>query len=349
MQYKKHTISRLTMPYPLGTLVRNGERCVVAATEDHGPIMIARPPYGEAAEMVPGPGGCMALVADEEQPGTLYAIMGCFIGYKFQSGGIYRIGPEPGNAAEKLIGLPFAHRIDLVDRGGTRYMIAATLAADKSEPSDWSRPGTLYASRVPRQTGEVWNLVPVLEGIHRNHGLLVSPFMGRRSVLVSGTEGLFAADLEASGDDWGFRQVIGREISEIAVSDVDGDGKDELITIEPFHGNSVSVYKPASGQWQKVWEAELDFGHCLLAGKINGAPSILVSNRAGSRDLLLFQFDGHSARGDADFAEPQRFVVDPGAGSANMLVMSHDGADCIFAANQVAGEIVSYIPVTAAG
>jgi hypothetical protein len=29
--------------------------------------------------------------------------------------------------------------------------------------------------------------------------------------------------------------------------------------------------------------------------------------------------------------------------------MSHDGADCIFAANQVAGEIVSYIPVTAAG
>jgi hypothetical protein len=347
MQFKKYSISSLTMPYPLGTLVRNGERCVVAATEDHGPIMIARPPYQEAMEMVPGPGGCMALVADEEQPGTLYAIMGCFIGYKFQSGGIYRIGPEPGNPAEKVIGLPFAHRIDLVDRGGTRYLIAATLAADKSEPSDWSRPGTLYASRVPRRAGEAWNFVPVLEGIHRNHGLLVSRFMGRRSVLVSGTEGLFAADLEASGDDWSFRQVMSREISEIAVSDVDGDGKDELITIEPFHGNSVRVYKLASGQWRKAWEAELDFGHCLLAEKINGIQSILVSNRGGSRDLLLFQFDGHAARGAAGVAEPLRHVVDPGAGAANMLVMRHNGVDHIFATNQAAGEIVCYVPVTA--
>lgn len=347
MQFKKHSISRLNMPYPLGTVVRNGERCVVAATEDHGPIRIAQPPYREAIEMVPGPGGCMALVEDEERPGTLYAIMGCFTGYKFQSGGIYQIGPEQANEAEKLIDLPFAHRIDFVDRGGTRFLIAATLAADKSEPSDWSSPGSLYASRVPRQTGEGWNLVPVLKGIHRNHGLLVARFMGLRSVLVSGTEGLFAADLDASSGDWGFRQVMSQEISEIAVSDVDGDGMDELITIEPFHGNYVRVYKPASRQWRMAWEAELDFGHCLLAGKINGAQSILVSNRAGSRDLLLFQFDGHSARGAAGIAEPRRYVVDPGAGAANMLVMSHNGVDHIFATNQAAGEIVSYVPVNA--
>jgi hypothetical protein len=291
----------------------------------------------------------MALVADEERPGTLYAIMGCFTGYKFQSGGIYRIGTEPGNAAEKVIDLPFAHRIDLVHRGNNRFLIAATLAADKSEPSDWSRPGSLYASRVPRQKGEGWSLVPVLEGIHRNHGLLVARFMGRRSVLVSGTEGLFAADLDASGGDWGFRQLMSQEISEIAVSDVDGDGTDELITIEPFHGNYVRLYKLVSGQWRKVWEAELDFGHCVVAGKINGAQSVLVSNRAGSRDLLLFQFSGNAARAAAGIAEPLRYVVDPGAGAANMLVMNHNGTDGIFATNQAAGELVCYVPMTDAG
>jgi hypothetical protein len=344
MEFKKHTLAKLHMPYPLGIVVRNGKRCVVGATEDHGPIMLAQPPFREAVEMVPGPGGCMALVADNERPDTLFTVMGCFLGYKFQTGGVYRIGPEPGNTAEKIIDLPFAHRIDFVDRGGTRFLIAATLAAAKSDPAEWSKPGSLYASRVPRAAGESWELTPVLEGIHRNHGLLVAQFMGRRSVLVSGAEGLFAADLGSGGDDWAFRQVVSREISEIAVSDIDGDGAEELITIEPFHGNCARVYKQVSSRWQLAWETELAYGHCLLAGTLNGVRTILVSNRAGSRDLLLFQFEAPRAGGAKGITSPKRHVVDPGAGAANMLIVSHEGTDRIFATNQAAGEIVSYTP-----
>jgi hypothetical protein len=293
--------------------------------------------------MVPGPGGCMALVPDNERPDTLFAIMGCFVGYKFQTGGVYRISPDPGSAAERIIDLPFAHRIDFVNRGGTRFLIAATLAADKRDAADWSRPGSLYASRVPRAPGESWELTPVLEGIHRNHGLLAARFMGRRSVLVSGTEGLFAADLDSGGADWAFQQVLSREISEIAVSDIDGDGDEELITIEPFHGNSIHIYKLVGSRWQLAWETGLEFGHCLLAGMLNGVRTILVSNRAGNRDLLLFEFNASPARGRG-IADPKRHVVDPGAGAANMLVVSHEGADRIFSTNQAAGEIVSYTP-----
>jgi hypothetical protein len=344
MEFKKHSLAKMHMPYPLGIVVRSGKRCVVAATEDHGPIMLARPPFREAVEMVPGPGGCMALAADNERPDELFAIMGCFVGYKFQTGGVYRIGPEPENAAEKIIDLPFAHRIDFVDRGGSRFLIAATLAADKSDPADWSKPGCLYAARVPRAAGESWELAPVLEGLHRNHGLLVARFMGRRSVLVSGSEGLFAADLDSEGKDWSFQQVLSQEVSEIAVSDIDGDGAEELITIEPFHGNSARVYKRVSSRWQLAWETELEFGHCLLAGMLNGDRIILVSNRAGSRDLLLFEFDASPAGGAKGIADPKRHVVDAGAGAANMLIVSHEGTDRIFATNQAAGEIVAHTP-----
>src|SRR5208337_2410099 len=133
MEFKKHSLVKIRMPYPLGVVMRNGKRCVVGATEDHGPIVLAEPPFTEAGEMVPGPGGCMALVADSERPDTLFAIMGCFVGYKFQTGGIYRIDPQQGSPAEKIINLPFAHRIDFVERGGTRFLIAATLAADKQD------------------------------------------------------------------------------------------------------------------------------------------------------------------------------------------------------------------------
>jgi len=342
MEFRKHSLVKLQMPYPLGVVVRNGKRCVVSATEDHGPIVLAEPPFHQAVEMVPGPGGCMALVADSEQPDTLFAIMGCFVGYKFQTGGVYSISTAREGAAEKIIELPFAHRIDFVTRHGTRFLIAATLAADKRDASDWSRPGTLYASRVPGAAGEKWELVPVLEDIHRNHGLLTARLMGRRSVLISGAEGLFAADLDSAGADWGFRQVLGQEVSEIAVSDIDGDGIDELITIEPFHGNALRLYKRAGGKWQLAWEAGLEYGHCLLAGMLNGVRSILVSNRAGNRDLLLFEFaDSPGGRGTPD---PKRRVVDQGAGAANMLVVSHDGTDRIFSTNQAAGEIVSYTP-----
>ena len=282
----------------------------------------------------------MALVTDAEQPGELYAIMGCFPGYKFQTGAIYRIRREAGQwVSTKLVDLPFAHRIDFVTRGGSRYLMAASLAAFKKDPADWSQPGCLYACRVPKHSGEKWVLAPVLEGIHRNHGLLVARLSGRKSLLVSGTEGLFAADLEQTGSSWVFDPVLKDEVSEVVVYDVDGDGQDELVTIEPFHGNFLRVYRRVSGRYEKAWEGELAFGHGLMAGKLAGAPGILVSNRAGSQDLVLFQFAPTKGRG---LSEPVRTVVDAGAGAANMLILGSAGADLILATNQTAGEIAVY-------
>ena len=112
-------------------------------------------------------------------------------------------------------------------------------------------------------------------------------------------------------------------------------------TIEPFHGNSLCLDRDHSGGWSKAWESGLDFGHCLLAGTVARAPSIIVSNRAGSRDLLMFQFE-QSRRGVNRFAHPNRAVIDAGAGAANMLLVRHGGTDLIFAANQGAGEIAVY-------
>ncbi len=125
----------------------------------------------------------------------------------------------------------------------------------------------------------------------------------------------------------------------MAVFDIDGDGVDELITIEPFHGNTLRAYRRSGKSWSPFWDAELEYGHGVLAGMFDGKRSILVSNRGGSRNLLLFQFDDGSAR-------PTRIVVDDGAGAANLLVVGHGaraGRDRLFAANQAAGEIAMYM------
>ncbi len=345
MKFEKRSLCALKMPYSLGTIFLNGERCVVGATEDHGPVMLIRPPFQEATQMVPGPGGCMALVEDSERPGELFAVMECFVGYQFQNAGVYHVRAGAAGlpwSATKIFGLPFAHRIDFLNKGGIRYLVAATLTSGKDNPSDWSRPGSVYASPVPLVRTDPWEVSPILEGIHRNHGLLITQFMAKRSVLVSATEGLFAADVETPGREWEFHQVLGSPVSEIAVFDVDGDGRDELITIEPFHGNSLCVYRQDSRGWQKAWETELSYGHCLLAGLFRQAPSILVSNRDGNRDLVLYRFEGSVVQGKSRLLSPSRIVVDAGAGAANMLALRHDGTDLIFATNQAGGEIALY-------
>ena len=339
MTFDKTVIHHMNMPYAIGTLGFGTEHSVVCATEDHGPVVRIAPPFRQARAFLPGPGGCMALVSDPERSGELYAVMGCFVGYKFQGGGIYwtRAPHEGECTAVRILDLPFAHRIGLARRGAARYLLAANLAADKKDAADWTSPGGVYAARLDGVADTPLQLQPVLTGIHKNHGFLMANLEGKPSLLIGAAEGLIAVDLGAGATDkeWPSRQVLAQETSELAVFDVDGDGADELITIEPFHGNTLRAYRKSGKSWKAFWDAELEFGHCVLAGMFDGGRSIIVSNRAGNRDLLLFQFD-------ADSAKPRRVVVDAGAGAANMIVLGHGGRDHLFAANQAAGEIVMY-------
>jgi len=334
MRFEATVIHRMGMPYALGTFQGKAGVSVVCATEDHGPAVVSQPPYASARTLVDGPGGCMALVSDPDAPAELWAVMGCFVGYRFQGGGIYRIrGGELSRAAD----LPFAHRIGVVRRGGSRLLVAANLAADKKDAADWTRPGAVYAAELGAPEGRLV-LEPVLEGVHRNHGFLVTQLEGKDCVLIGCAEGLFALDLEAGGPGWTSRQVLPQEVSEVAVADLDGDGADELVTIEPFHGSALRVYHRSGKRWEPFWEAEISFGHCVLAGAFQGQQSVLVSNRTGSKDLLLFQFSRENP------SRPARVVVDAGAAAANMLVLRWDGRDRIFSANQAAGALVMYTP-----
>ena len=96
------------------------------------------------------------------------------------------------------------------------------------------------------------------------------------------------------------------------------------------------AYRRTTGGWQAFWETELDFGHCVLAGTFDGRPGVIVSNRAGSKSLLLFQF------GAGGSMPPRKIVVEEGVGAANMLVLPRAGGDLLFAANQAAREIAVY-------
>jgi len=334
MTFEKTVVHAMSMPYAIGPLGPGPSPAVACATEDHGAVVRIDPPYSEARLLAPGPGGCMALVFDPEAPSDLYAISGCFLGYRFQGAGIDRI--RGGGPPERLLALPFAHRIGFARRGGQRYLLAASLAADKKDPSDWSQPGAVYAAELAADPTARLRLEPVVTGLHKNHGFLLAVLDGRPSLLIGATEGLLAIDL-GGPSGWPVRQVLPGETSEVALFDLDGDGQDELVTIEPFHGNALRAYRRSATGWVMFWEAELSFGHCLVAGPFQGRRTVLASSRAGGKELLLFVFD--RPRG-----QPRRIVVEAGAGAANMIVLSHGGTDRILSTNQAAGQIALYTP-----
>jgi hypothetical protein len=333
VKLEKHVVHEMRLPYALGTLGPGPDPAVACGTEDHGPVVRIDPPYRLASPLAAGPGGCMGLTFDPGSPSEAWAIFGCFVGYDFQGGGLYRI--PAGGEPERVLDLPYAHRLGFLEKGGRRLLVAASLAGHKKDASDWSTPGAVYAAETGGDPARR-RLEPVLGGIHKNHGFLVAPLDGRRSLLIGGSEGLLAADLEEAGPGWSWRQVLPGETSEMALADLDGDGRDELVTIEPFHGNLLRAYRRAGSGWSAFWEAELQFGHGLWAGTFQGRPTVLVGNRAGPKDLVLFAFDPDG--------QPRRIVVDEGAGAANALVVRTPGGHALLSANQAAGQIALYAP-----
>lgn len=374
LQVKPISVCPMKGAYAISTVVIDGKTQVIAATEDHGPAVLIDPDTWSATDFVPGPGGCMSIVQMSEQaqdksadrgrrPGaeSLYAIFGCFPGYDFHGAAVYRIQRSLLDApftVSEIFRLPFAHRLTFVEKDGVEYLIAANLAANKESPEDWSLPGSLLAAPVPQNLSDDWEPATILDNLHKNHCMFAGRLDGERVMLIGGQEGLYCFDLESSGPGWSRRMIVDHEVSEAVLFDIDRDGADELITIEPFHGNRLAVYRRehlgeshgreigAAGLTTKaslldnsrlrpVFEAELAYGHGLWAGLLAGSPALVVGNRSGNQNLEIFVID---TAGTGLVRE----TVAEGVGSANTVVLGHAGATWIVATNQGTEQVAAY-------
>ena len=158
-------------------------------------------------------------------------------------------------------------------------------------------------------------------------------------------------DGPSAGHGLALECIIDEEISEMVVSDLDGDGVDEIVTIEPFHGHRLRVYKrgtTANGAesdhgWKSVWQCEdLSFAHGLNVVPVGGRNRIVVGNRRAGCELLAFDFQ----RSTGEF---RRTVIDEGVGPTQIepwfgttTGRNDTGQVAIISCNQAAGEVAMY-------
>ncbi len=347
MRFEKRRLADARQGYAVASLRLCGDQRIIAASEGAGPVVVFEGRELQRRVLLQGPGGCMGFAEVPGRDDAFFMITRFYPIFRAENAGVdlVRRSPRERWAWEggRAIDLPFVHRVASVSTSEGDYLVAATVCGGKEHRDDWSRPGAVYAFEIDRALDRALTPVVVLEAVHRNHGLCLGMLDGRKALLVSGDEGVVALEVEgapdgARSDPWRVSVIIDHPVSEVVLFDLDDDGEDELVTVEPFHGNEMSVYKRLGGAWKKIFSAELAFGHGLSAGRLGGEPAVIVGNRDGSKDLLCFRSDTQAPR----FAM-ERIVVDHGSGTAGTIFLDAPPGGVV-ASNAELREYAIYLP-----
>ncbi len=277
----------------------------------------------------------MSFIPVPGKPDLFVSIMGMFPGFNANDAGVYlHTRMETNWESGKAMELPLAHRIETFSRDGKNYLIAASVSKEKDDPSDWSRPGEMYVVDLENCEYKKWKPELIDNNITRNHGMCKAQIEGSEVVCVCGTEGIFYISKE--GDDFRVNPIFHKEVSEMAFFDFDGDGDDELVTIEPFHGDTLNIYKKDGANWVQKYSDKLSFAHGLSAGIYKSESNIVVGNRADSLALEAFIVKD-LLRGIVD-----RRVIEEGVGPTQTQVFTFNSIDYILSANQKKNEVAIY-------
>jgi len=339
---EKRVLASLEGIYSTSVVTLGGRQYLIGASENVGKATLLLRADGSGSSVIcDAPGGVMNVV---QMPGSdeLLSITDFFPIFKSEGASVYRLTPASGRLdaweRKKALTIPFVHRIGIV-RGasGRPFLLASTLCESKAYQDDWSKPGSVYVTPIPASPAQEWSLAPVFSGLTKNHGLFIQD---ERVAYVAAEEGIVRLDFSKYSD--GGRpesDFISRvPSSDLFMADIDGDGVLEAAVIEPFHGDGLALYKLRDGGMENLYRDAICFGHAIWIGTLRGVPSMLVGNRGGKKELLLYR---NRSKGLAASAW-EKTVIDEGGGPTQVSVLFEGDRPCVLSANHETGEAVLY-------
>ena len=340
MKFEKIHLDDITRCYCASHMDINGEPVIFFASEDpNSPCNEYSGVDFNKKEVLWSDerGGCMSIIPFETRKNEFLAINEFYL--KVSPSHAKLIWGKKDNDGwhfKDIFNLAFLHRFDIYHIDGKDYLMCTSIARDKAEKTDWSRPGQIYIGEITEDL-ENNNIVlrQVADNLYHNHGYIRGNYNGHVCGYFASDEGVFRLDPPINQDDWTLTKIKDGRVSEIAFGDLDGDGTEEMITIEPFHGNAIKIYKLVNGEYEEVYNYpnEMDFGHALVFDEIGGTKCFIAGIRRVNAELVIFTYKD----GKYEFE-----IVDTEGGPANLDVIHAFGNDYILAANHTKNEAAIY-------
>lgn len=343
MKIRKQVLDAMERCYAAGSLEVDGRLYAVLASEAiDGPCYAyTGDDFNEKEVIWENAGGTMSLLQIPGTNGEFIAVQRFFPGFKSEDAKLVwgKRDALGGWIVKDLAPLPFIHRFDLFSVGDDVYILAATLCGSKKEREDWSDPGKVYAGRLPSAPEAGVDFVPILENLYKNHGYCRGNYHSREAGFVTCEGGVYVIQppLEKGGK-WETRLLLDCPVSDAALCDLDGDGADELVTIEPFHGDHFLVRKKIGEHYETVYSHNKGvlFAHAVAGCTLRGKPSVVCGMRRGDGDIFILR------RGGAGEEWCCTVVVEHGAGTSNVAVVNQPDRDIIISANHSRNEAALY-------
>jgi hypothetical protein len=343
MKIKKKLLAKLDKVYAVSPTIVGDETRLIFATEGQGACLQFAAPELKQSTVWEQPGGTMTVVPIPGKNGDFLAVQNFFPTFQGARATVVWATPKPDGQWEvrTILCLPYVHRIDVLRVDGINYFLAATICTSKASRDDWSDPGKLWVGILPDRPDKELLIRPLREGLTRNHGYNRLTWKARERALVTCDEGVFILTPPASsGAEWMIEKLLDRPVSDIAVCDIDEDGETELLTIEPFHGQTIAISKRIGDSYEIVWKYEdkpVEFGHVAWGGQLQNIPTFICGYRRLAADLFYVQCESKN---------PLKFkvtMIEEGVGAANISVLHKDDEDIIMSSNRAHGEAVLYI------
>lgn len=343
LPFEKIRLGSIEKCYAVLGVELEGKPCLYFGGEGTGSVRAFRGDEFDRCDVIwEGGGGTMSIVPLPGYDGWALASRGFYSMIECGGSTVEIIRYRGGAFShETVAALPFLHRFDTLKApDGTRYLFAATLHGGKANKEDWSRPGHLYWGVLPGDLDDPFRVaLDRLPGdFYINHGFCRGTWEGREAAFTASREGVFVTlPPEERGNAWQTQRLLDFPVSDIAVADVNGDGKQEIAALMPFHGNEFRIFQREGEEYRGdfSYPVENDFYHAVISGRIGKELMFVGGARKLAADLFLIRWDGDSKAYCAQ-------QIEKGPGPSNLAILNTSSGDLLLSANRMIHEAAAY-------